>query len=226
MIVEANAHLDLLAETLAAADSVTVTVEEFNAAASVPLRSVFWAHGGSARELAGTLSTDATVEETRLLSTVDGAGLYRTHHATGLAAIDMYEAVVVTDVLLLDAVGTDDGWSLKLWVPDPDSLSAFRRRCSDGDVRIDVRSMYSDDPQPVGELYGLTEPQREILLQALEDGYFNIPRDASLSELAGTLGLSSQAASERLRRGMETLVGNVLDEQYPATRRDPGTDGE
>jgi len=38
----------------------------------------------------------------------------------------------------------------------------------------------------------------------------SVPTDASLSDLASELDISSQAASERLRRGTQTLVANTL----------------
>jgi hypothetical protein len=226
MIVEANAHFELLSETLAAGDGLTVTIERFHAAPELPLRSIFWAYGPSALDLDDHLPSDPTVTDAIRLSTADGAALYRAHHPTDLAAVESYNAAITSDVLLLDATGTADGWSLQLWVPDRDRLGTFRDRCSDAGVRLEIRSMYDDDPQPIGELYGLTDPQREIMLQALRTGYFNIPRDVSLSGLAGDLSLSSQAASERLRRGMRTLVRNVLDDGHPATDREFTSDEE
>jgi hypothetical protein len=38
-----------------------------------------------------------------------------------------------------------------------------------------------------------------------------VPRRASLSDIADELGVSTQAVSERLRRGVTTLVTNALD---------------
>ncbi|MUV89266.1 hypothetical protein GJ629_04600 [Halapricum sp. CBA1109] len=52
-----------------------------------------------------------------------------------------------------------------------------------------------------------------MLQLAVRRGYFTIPREVTLSELAAELDLSSQAASERLRRGIRTLVQTVLDDQ-------------
>lgn len=220
MIVEANADFELLTDTFAAVDGLTVSVERFHAAPELPLRSVFWAHSPWASALDEHFGADPTVADARQLSAVDGAALYRTVHPGELAVVRLYDAAIATDVLLLDATGADGDWSLRLWVPDRESLTAFRDRCSGAGVSIDIRSMYNDDPQPVGELYGLTDPQHEILLRALQSGYFNIPRDVSLSGLADELDLSSQAASERLRRGMGTLVRTVLDDGNPASERE------
>lgn len=67
-----------------------------------------------------------------------------------------------------------------------------------------------EDEDEASTQFGVTDPQREVLLLALERGYYTVPRNASLSDLAGDLGISSQAASERLRRGTQTLVANTL----------------
>jgi predicted DNA binding protein len=57
---------------------------------------------------------------------------------------------------------------------------------------------------------GLTDAQHETLVRALEEGYYNTPRDVTMSELAETFGISQQALSKRLRGGHGTLVENSL----------------
>jgi predicted DNA binding protein len=56
----------------------------------------------------------------------------------------------------------------------------------------------------------VTGPQREALVLAVERGYYDIPRRCSTAELAAVLGVSDQAVSERLRRGIATLVERTL----------------
>lgn len=53
---------------------------------------------------------------------------------------------------------------------------------------------------------GLTDSQREALRTAHEMGYFDVPRRASLDDVAAELGISASALSERLRRAQSTLV--------------------
>ena len=65
----------------------------------------------------------------------------------------------------------------------------------------------------VGERsYGLTDEQRVALTTAYRAGYFNEPRDISLSEVADEMGLSSTAMSGRLRRGVGNLIAATLDD--------------
>jgi hypothetical protein len=53
----------------------------------------------------------------------------------------------------------------------------------------------------------LSEQQYEALRTAFEAGYFAIPREITLQELAARLGISDTAASHRLRRGLQTVLG-------------------
>lgn len=214
MIVEVTADLDLLNATLATTEGRAVSVERFEATSEVPLQSVFWISDAES-ELDRALDRDPTVTSARLLTRDGGASLYRTRHPPHISMVDAYEAAIHCDVRFLDAAADGDGWWLKLWMADRDSLAAFRDACESASVPIDIRSMYNDEPQPMGDLYGLTERQREVLQLALREGYFQIPRESTLADLAENMDLSSQAASERLRRGMRTLVRNVLTENDP-----------
>ena len=48
----------------------------------------------------------------------------------------------------------------------------------------------------------------ELVLTAAEAGYFEVPREVSLAELADREGISDVTASERLRRGIGRFVAD------------------
>ena len=58
---------------------------------------------------------------------------------------------------------------------------------------------------------GVVERPARALVAAFEAGYYNIPRDVTLEELADELGISHQALSERFRRAYEGLITAELD---------------
>ncbi|WP_135663848.1 helix-turn-helix domain-containing protein [Halorhabdus rudnickae] len=58
----------------------------------------------------------------------------------------------------------------------------------------------------------VTERQREALLAAREMGYFDVPRDAALADVAAKLDISASSLSERLRRGHRSLIAASLDD--------------
>lgn len=57
----------------------------------------------------------------------------------------------------------------------------------------------------------LTEEEANALLTALDSGYFSIPRQEPLSDLADTLGISDTEASRRLRRAMTKVFREHRD---------------
>jgi hypothetical protein len=63
--------------------------------------------------------------------------------------------------------------------------------------------------EPAGR-YGLTDSQHRVLELASRRGYFEIPRDVTLKELADEVGVSHQALSEQLRRGIGALVEDTI----------------
>lgn len=58
--------------------------------------------------------------------------------------------------------------------------------------------------------YNLMAEQREVLITAEEKGYFSVPRDAQIEDIAAELDISPNAVSERLRRATGNLTRNTL----------------
>lgn len=63
----------------------------------------------------------------------------------------------------------------------------------------------------------LTDEERETLRVALEKGYFEVPRAATLAEVADELDRSDVEVSRRLRHGVGTVLRetDVLDSEEP-----------
>lgn len=57
----------------------------------------------------------------------------------------------------------------------------------------------------------LSEVERRTLETAVSNGYFETPRDATLSTLAEQLDVSKTAVSKNLRRGERKLLGRVVN---------------
>jgi len=57
----------------------------------------------------------------------------------------------------------------------------------------------------------LSRTERETLQAAVADGYFETPRDATLSTLANTFDVSKMAVSKNLRRSERKILGRVVD---------------
>jgi predicted DNA binding protein len=89
-------------------------------------------------------------------------------------------------------------------------MSTFQEECEAHGVSFEVRRVYSPSEPNQGPWFGLTDPQREALVLAVEEGYYDIPRTCTTVELAEELGISDQAVTERLRRAINTLTKNTV----------------
>jgi predicted DNA binding protein len=78
----------------------------------------------------------------------------------------------------------------------------FRALLSDSEHAYELLSIVGTDR----ERRLLTERQRELLEIAVRQGYFEIPRDCTLAELAEGVGIDKSTASEVLRRGEARLL--------------------
>jgi predicted DNA binding protein len=106
--------------------------------------------------------------------------------------------------------GTPDAWGFEMRFPSHDAFAAFRADCEDETLGTEIERAYNPTRRGVGAWYGLTPRQRRTLELAVERGYYDIPRRCTTIELADELGISDQAVTERLRRGIVAFVTNAL----------------
>ncbi|MDR5656389.1 helix-turn-helix domain-containing protein [Halodesulfurarchaeum sp. HSR-GB] len=123
---------------------------------------------------------------------------------------------------LLEATGTGHNWRFELRFPSHDALSDFQDYCLSADIEMEVIRIYNPTKPDTGPWYGLSVPQREALMLAFREGYFDIPRQISTKELGNRLGISDQAVTERLRRGTSTLLAHsvMIEELQQAAESD------
>lgn len=140
-----------------------------------------------------------------------------THESETLYALDwepsdssLLRRILDLDAVLLGARGTTDTWGLELRFPSHEALSKFQAFYVTEDIEVSIERIYNPTNPDAGPWYGLTAPQRETLASAVESGYYSLPRQISTQELADTFDISDQAVTERLRRGISTLVMNSL----------------
>lgn len=153
------------------------------------------------------LRDDPSVDDIEQLVDLDGEWLYQ---MDWIQAIDFIVHILQDEqAMVLTAFGERDQWLLRVLFPDRDSLSRSYDFCEDAGLSVEVTSIYELDRQRSGQ-FGLTADQLESLTIASEQGYYEVPRGATLQEVAEVLGISHQALSERLRRGHGRLVRNAL----------------
>jgi len=87
-----------------------------------------------------------------------------------------------------------------------EQFDAFGTALDESGRRYDLLSLVHTD----GREAVLTDRQRECLAEAHRRGYFDVPRECTLAELAEALGVDKSAASVTIRRGTARVVGQFL----------------
>lgn len=198
-------------------DGIHVELERVVPTGSDGVMPFFWASGpehdtaeaAEAFEVFERAVRDAdVVERLTAVARVDDRVLY--HVVWADTAANLTEVLVSSEATILEAYG-DDPWRFRLRFTDHRGLREFHNYCLDKDISFRVERIYTlDEEQDAKYNFDLTPEQRSALTLAVEHGYFGVPRGISLQEIADELGISQQAASERVRRGAETVLQSVL----------------
>lgn len=177
-----------------------------------------WVSGLDLDDVVAALRRDPDVTDVIVLEETDEEVLVDLGWDPG--ASTLFELLVDSRAALVEAVGSGESWSLRLRFPDREPLGVFFRRCRDRGVDLSVERVVETDRAGADAL-PLTDVQRETLQIGFERGYFDVPRGITLVELADELGVSDTAVSQRLRRGVSTLLGEHVTEstRQPSARQ-------
>jgi len=205
-----------LGDALEVRDGVRIRLESMvpTGTATVPY---LWVESDDADAVRTALRDTPLVEDVRLVDDIGPETLIRVDWSAD--ADGLVDAIDDADAVVLEAEGRGNSWSFRLRFPDHQRLSAFYRRCSHEGLALELEELNNPLGSASGGDHGLTETQREALLVALAEGYFDVPRKVSLQDLAGQFGISDTALSQRLRRGLTGLVSSTLF-QHPREDRE------
>lgn len=163
-----------------------------------------WAHG-DCDVFESALKADESVTGVEVYSRVEDQVLYRMQIAEG-ADLVAYPLWVELGADQLEARWSDGWWHVRMRFPCRDAISSIECWCAENDVRFELERLYADEIQRQDRHVDLTAEQRETLLVAHQLGYFSVPREADMDDIAAEIGVSNQAISERIRRAHSRLV--------------------
>jgi len=186
---------DVRAEITVRLESIVPTGEEI-----IPY---FWVPSDAASAVESALREDDLTEHVEIVDELDEETLFQVDWSSEVNGL--LEELLGSQAVVLEAEGRDGIWSLQVRFPDYDALSEFYRRCREKGIELDPGEVHNPI-QTDGDDHGLTPEQRETLLTALEGGYYSVPREMTLAELGEELDISDTAASQRLRRGLSSLL--------------------
>jgi predicted DNA binding protein len=205
--VSVAAETFTLGETIETVPEATFDVERVVAHDADRVMPFVWASAPDREELEDAFAADPSVDNVERLSDLDGEWLYRMEWVAHVQFV--VHALMEEQATVLDAGSENGRWQLRLLFPDRESLSRTYEFCQEHDIDIDIDAIYAMENERHAR-FGLTEEQGEALAAAFEHGYYEVPREYSVADLAEELDISHQALSERFRRAHGNLVENTL----------------
>lgn len=211
----------ILRETLSSAPDAIVTWEQSDLTGDGDHRMLVWVDGDddALEAFDDALEADPTVAEPLRVVDFDARRLYHLELTCEGHRDSVYPIVIEGSGVLQDVTATAEGWFFRVAFPSAETFGRFHEFFVERDLDVEVRQLYeesdaAENSDPPSQ-FGLTASQRETLVAAADAGYLDIPRSCSLAELADRFDISSNAASERFRRGVRTLIENTI---YPEDR--------
>lgn len=201
-----------LYETLVAVPEMIVEVERVVAHESDRIMPLFWTRGDSHADFEDAAADDPSVESITKLDESNDAVLYRATWVRNVETVAY--AYTETGATIIEATGQNERWNVQMRFDDEASLSTFRRYLDESGYQFDLNAIYRQH-RPMTDSQEVTAPQHEALLCALDTGFYNVPRDSTMDDVASDLGISQQALSKRLRRGHRNLIENSLALDHP-----------
>jgi len=193
-------------------DGVTVELESI-VPADESVVPFFWAYEADFDALEARIKADEAVDAIEPIDSYEDRRLYTFKWSVANDAV--FRSIRRVNAYILNAVGTVNSWRFELRFPSHEAMSTFQDSCQHRGVGFEVLRVYNPSKPDLGPWFGLTEPQLEAMVLAVERGYYDIPRECTTVELAEELDISDQAVTERLRRAIETLVRNTVMTSTP-----------
>jgi predicted DNA binding protein len=167
-----------------------------------------WASAPDGRALHEALEADGTTAGVEFLSRNAGRSLFRIRWQPSVRTI--VRVLVEAEGTLVGANAEHGDWTFQLLFADHDAVTATYDACEALGVDLSIERVKSGTDALSPEGSGLSEKQLEALAVAFARGYYAVPRRMTLEGLAKEVGVSHQALSERLRRGHQVIVSDLL----------------
>lgn len=174
------------------------------------IRVLLWASGGDFEAFERGLDADPTVTPPSRTVDLGESRLYQLELVDEGWVTSIYPLVSEGGMVIQHCTATHEGWEFRIGFPDSRSISDFFEFCSEQDIGYTIRRIFEEQAHGEQSDFGLSAPQREALATALDIGYFDVPRENDLRELGDELEISDSAASQRLRRGVKTLLEETV----------------
>jgi len=170
--------------------------------------------GDSIPEVLAEISGGEDIERVDILQRVEGRAVVQFETSEPMLLFSVRESGAPLDL----PMEIRDGEAAMEITASSDRISALGRQLDAFGLRHDLERIYqSPDPPDL-----LTERQRDLLIEAIDRGYYDTPRECTLTELAEATGTAKSTVSEVLHRAEGKVLKEFVAERYG---RQPEVDG-
>ncbi|TYL39216.1 bacterio-opsin activator [Natronococcus pandeyae] len=201
-----------LEHTFDTVSDVTIQIERLASHSREWVMPFCWVTCEDLEAVTDALREDPTVDGVRLVDSDSDVGYLNVHWNESVQSL--IDTVVDQHGIMQEVEANDGIWHLKLKFLDGDAVQKFQTYFDEKGYSFELQRLY-DGTAPKEREYDLTADQREALVMALEMGYFDVPREANIEDLAAELEISTNAVSQRLRRANRNLTRNTLTVSPP-----------
>lgn len=184
--------------------NIRLEIEQVSACNPDTVAVTLWVHGDDFTALEEVLDRADVITH---FETMDECPNARRYQIRLPATETTYWQWVGLGGVLVNGTVTTSGVQMQMRFPDREALVAYRDHCQEREYAFTLDSLREGSKGPENTSL-LTSCQHDTVVAAVEKGYFDVPRRVRMAELAEHFGISDQATSERLRRGLSNLLTN------------------
>lgn len=210
IIVEYTTNHPLLQYTRERTPDIEVVWEDSNHGSNPDPQFLVWITSDDFERVDEAIADDPTVLNPSVLAEQETRRLYRFDFTSESVGFALESEILRNGGVVEGARATNNRWQVRIRVPTRESMNQVIQYGRTHDIDFTVERVFETSTITRVDGPRLTESQRETLLEAVECGYLEIPRESSLEELGERLGVSQSAVSQRFRRGVKNLIQQTL----------------
>lgn len=193
--------------TFEAVPQATFEVERLATHSREWVMPFLWATHDDMGAVEDALRSDPSVDELDMIGQTGNIGQFKAEWNEDFQGL--IDEIVDQHGIMQEAEAGGGTWYLKLKFIDQDAVSEFQAFFREQGYNFELQRRYDSATAKERE-YDLSPQQREVLVTGQDMGYFEVPREAQIGDLADELGISTNAVSQRLRRATKNLTRNTL----------------
>jgi hypothetical protein len=137
-------------------------------------------------------------------------GAYIVFMRGGPSLSSVLKSIGVENGYLFPPIGISDGKIKISFLGSELQVREFMEKVNAAQIHYKVVTLTDADFSPFSPLNQLTEKQREVLVAAFKNGYYDIPRRINTQQLSKKLGIGDSTLAEHLRKAERRLIINLL----------------